>query len=307
MPAPNRLNSATAIQASDQETSEKLIAAAERLFAQHGYGGVSVRMIAATAGVNCSLLGYYFRGKEGLLSEVYRRHCGELNSARMRLLQEIRAGGRQPKLEEILNAFIRPALAVARGEDGQTDFIRLRAILTAENSALFDKLVAENFDVSSTIFIDALRECLPQLTRDDILWRFHFMLGTIYYTASGPHRIKEFSNGRCDPADIEANLGQLLPFLAAAFRAPSVKPVRRKSTDENARPVRRSFRSLRREREVGERPRTSELALSSKLPASSHHVELGRVRRPGRKTTPGKPRKPAQAVPLSSSRTEQES
>jgi len=237
MLSPNRLNSATSVQASDQETSEKLIAAAERLFAEHGYNGVSVRMIAAAAGVNWSLLGYYFRGKEGLLSEVYRRHCGELNSARMRLLQEIRAGGRKPELEEILNAFIRPALAVARSEDGETDFIRLRAILAAENSTLLDKLVAENFDVSSATFIDALRGCLPHLTRDDILWRFHFMLGTIYYTASGPHRIREFSNGRCDPADIEENLRQLVPFLAAAFRAPSVKPVRSVKPIHSAKPT----------------------------------------------------------------------
>src|SRR5215469_17009595 len=237
MPSPNRLNGGPSMQVSDQETSEKLIAAAERLFAEHGYNGVSVRMIAAAAGVNWSLLGYYFRGKEGLLSEVYRRHCGELNSARMRLLQEIRTRGRKPKLEEILNAFIRPALAVARNEDGETDFIRLRAILAAENSALLDKLVAENFDVSSTTFIDALRGCLPHLTRDDILWRFHFMLGTISYTASGPHRIKEFSNGRCDPADIEENLRQLVPFLAAGFRAPSLKPSRSMKSIQSLKPI----------------------------------------------------------------------
>jgi AcrR family transcriptional regulator len=227
MAVPHRLKNAAPVQASDQETSEKLVAAAERLFAAHGYSGVSVRMIAAAAGVNWSLLGYYFRGKEGLLSEVYRRHCGDLNSARMRLLQEIRVNGRQPELEEILNAFIRPALAVARGEDGQTAFIRLRAILAAENSALLDKLVAENFDISSTTFINALRARLPHLNRDEILWRFHFMLGTIYYTASGPHRIREFSNGRCDPADIEENLRHLIPFLATAFRAPAVKPSRK--------------------------------------------------------------------------------
>ena len=91
MSSPHRLSDANPGQSSDQETSEKLIAAAERLFAERGYSGVSVRMIAAAAGVNWSLLGYYFRGKEGLLSEVYRRHCGELNSARMRLLEEIRA------------------------------------------------------------------------------------------------------------------------------------------------------------------------------------------------------------------------
>ena len=236
MPTPNRLHDTSSIQASDHETSEKLIAAAERLFAEHGYSGVSVRMIAAAAGVSWSLLGYYFRGKEGLLSEVYRRHCGELNAARMHLFQEIRTDGRKPALEEILNAFVRPALAVAQGEDGQTAFIRLRAILAAENSALLEKLVAENFDVFSTTFIEILRGCLPDLTRDEILWRFHFMLGTIYYTASGPHRIRAYSNGRCDPADIEENLRHLIPFLAVAFRGPSVKPVRRKPHSRKRKP-----------------------------------------------------------------------
>ena len=34
------------------DTAEKLLAAAERLFAEHGYGNVSVRAIAAAAGVN---------------------------------------------------------------------------------------------------------------------------------------------------------------------------------------------------------------------------------------------------------------
>lgn len=274
MSAPHRLNDTGANRAADQETSERLIAAAERLFAEHGYSGVSVRMIAAAAGVNWSLLGYYFRGKEGLLSEVYRRHCGDLNSARMRLLQETRAHGRQPQLEEILNAFIRPALAVARGEDGQTAFIRLRAILAAENSALLDKLVAENFDVSSTTFINALRECLPHLPPDEILWRFHFMLGTIYYTASGPHRIREFSNGRCDPSDIEENLRHLIPFLAIAFRSPSIKPVRRgqNGKDETAglRRARSGRGGSRRAETVGVSERKA--ARTKRTPTKTNYV-----------------------------------
>ena len=52
-------------------------------------------------------------------------------------------------------------------------------------------------------------------------WRFHFLLGTIYYTASGPHRIKALSQGRCDPSDPVATTQHLVPFLAAGFRAPA--------------------------------------------------------------------------------------
>ena len=200
------------------ETSDKLIAAAERLFAEHGYTNVSVRAIAAEAGVNWSLVGYYFRGKEGLLSEVYRRHCSSLNAERLKLLGQARDRGL--KLEQVIEAFVRPALAEIQTEDGQTSFSRLRAILAAEDSALLNQLVAENFDMSSRTFVAALRECLPRVPADEILWRFHFMLGTIYYSAASPQRIKTFSRGRCDPGHVEDTLHHLVPFLAAAFRAP---------------------------------------------------------------------------------------
>jgi AcrR family transcriptional regulator len=200
------------------ETREKLVAAAERLFAERGYKNVSVRAIAAHAGVNWSLVGYHFRGKEGLLSEVYRRHCSTLNTERLRLLRL--AGPGRDRLERVIEAFVRPALAEIQSERGRTTFSRLRTILAAEDSALLTQLVAENFDLSSRTFVAALRACLPDVPHDEILWRFHFMLGTIYYSVSSPQRIKSFSKGRCDPGNLEDTLHHLVPFLAAAFRAP---------------------------------------------------------------------------------------
>ena len=210
-------------------TRDKLIDAAETLFAERGYHAVSVRMIAWEAGVNWSLLGYHFQGKEGLLQEIYRRHCRAMNGERMRLLAEAQARANPPKLEEVIEAFVRPALTVTHDPSGQTSFGRLRAILAAEDLTLLEHLVAENFDFSSSAFVKALASCLPKLSRDEILWRFHFMLGTIYYSASGPNRIKSFSQGRCNPLDVEANLKHLKPFLAAAFRsAPAAKTKKRR-------------------------------------------------------------------------------
>ena len=95
------------------ETREQLLAAAERLFAERGFAGVSVRVIAAEAGVNWSLVGYYFRGKDGLLAEVYRRHCTTLNRERLRMLTEARRTGLQ--LESVIEAFVRPALTEIQG------------------------------------------------------------------------------------------------------------------------------------------------------------------------------------------------
>jgi AcrR family transcriptional regulator len=208
------------------ETSrEKLILSAERLFAERGFDGVSVRDIANDAEVNSALVGYYFGGKEGLLSEVYNRHCEPLNNERIKLLEDYRITSVVPSLEQVLDAFIRPSLVVTTDKNGRSEFTRLRAILSAENSALLEQLVAENFDEISRVFVDALCDALPELTRDDILWRFHFMLGTINYTAAGPHRIRILSNGRCNPLDPEAATRQLIPFLAAGFRAAQISAV----------------------------------------------------------------------------------
>jgi AcrR family transcriptional regulator len=202
------------------DSREKLLAAALHLFAARGVDRVSVRDIANEAGVNSALVGYYFRSKDGLLSQLYRRHCEPLNAERMRLLKSFSRGGAAPSLEKVLEAFIRPALAITTDASGLSEFTRLRALLAAENAAALEALVAANFDHSTTIFVSALERCLPHLSQEDVLWRFHFTLGTINYTATGPSIISRFSEGRCDPLRVEDTLQELIPFLAAGFRAP---------------------------------------------------------------------------------------
>ena len=209
---------------------EKLFGSAERLFAERGFNGVSVRDIAKDAGVNSALVGYYFGGKQGLLSEVYTRHCTPLIEERMRLLREFSQGEKGPTLEQVLTAFIRPSLEVTVDNRGRSTFTRLRAVLSGENSALFEKLIAGNSDESSRTFVDALCKCLPHLTTDDVLWRFHFMLGSIYYTGAGPHRIRDLSEGRCDPSDPIASAEEMIPFLAGGFRAPYAMRIQSKSS-----------------------------------------------------------------------------
>ena len=208
-------------------TRERILKTAERLFAKRGFDGVSVRELAGSANVNIASIGYHFHSKEGLLAEVYRRHCEPLIEERLRGLAAAARLSGAARIAAIIEAFVRPALQQVDVEEGET-FIRLRAVLSGENSDLLEKLVAENFDQSSSAFIDALCECLPHLTRTDICWRFHFLLGSVYYTAAGPHRIHAFSNGRCDPADTEAVIQELVPFMTRAFQAPpTARPARR--------------------------------------------------------------------------------
>ena len=217
-----QLTERTAAHDEEDGTRDRILRTAERLFAERGFNGVSVRELAAAAQVNIASIGYHFNNKEGLLSEVYRRHCEPMIEERLRGLKAASLLRGKAKISAIIEAFIRPALRQVEVEDGAT-FIRLRAVLSGENSELLEKLVAENFDQSSTAFIDELCACLPHLTRTDVCWRFHFLLGTIYYTAAGPHRITAFSHGECDPSDTEAVIKELVPFMTQAFQAPPTK------------------------------------------------------------------------------------
>ncbi len=236
---PGRIASPSAAKSRDDEqrTRERILRTTERLFAAHGFRGVSVRALAAAAArVNIASISYHFDSKEGLLSEVYRRHCEPMSEERMHGLDAALRRRGVARVAAIIEAFVRPALKHVRAEDGGT-FIRLRAVLSGEDSELLEKLVAENFDQSSAAFIAALGDCLPHLFRAEICWRFLFLLGTLYYTVAGPHRILAFSGGACDPADTETVIGELVPFMTRAFCAPMPADERPRRAARRARAI----------------------------------------------------------------------
>src|SRR5258708_36696814 len=67
-------------------TKAAVFAAAERLFALHGFQNVSVRDITAEAGVNLASINYHFGSKDALLFEIFRRRTAELNRERPKML-----------------------------------------------------------------------------------------------------------------------------------------------------------------------------------------------------------------------------
>src|SRR5262249_13791287 len=83
---------------------------AERLFAERGFNGVSVRELAAAAQVNIASIGYHFHNKEGLLSEVYRRHCEPMIQERLRGLEAASQLRGKARVAAIIPGFVPPAL-----------------------------------------------------------------------------------------------------------------------------------------------------------------------------------------------------
>ena len=200
---------------------ERILHAAEQLFAEHGMSGVGLRAISAAAEVNLASIAYHFGSKDGLLEALFALRAAPIAEERLRLLDdaEKRADGK-PELEDILDAFIRPALTMGSQRNGGPAFGRLRARLATEPEALSRKILSTAFDASSHRFIDAIAHSLPELPRAEVEWRFHFMLGAMYYTMANSGRIQALTGGRCDPGDVKRALRHMIPFVAAGFRSP---------------------------------------------------------------------------------------
>lgn len=197
-------------------SKEKLLKAAETLFATKGFKEVSVRGIAARAGVNSALVGYYFGGKQGLFNEVYQAHAIPLSMERMKQLSAITQNGRKPSVEEILKAWLLPWLCSGNRMSGGALNLRLTANISMERWSRAKKALPV-MERTHKAFIEVLRNCLPDLSKEVLMWRMHFLMGAFTFGIRVPGPLLAFSKGRCDPTDLEAALEQMLPYAVAGF------------------------------------------------------------------------------------------
>src|SRR2546428_5766096 len=94
------------------DTRTRILDVAEELFGEEGIERVSIRDITDQAKVNLAAINYHFGSKEDLIVAVFERRVVPVNEARLAALDAVEqaAGKKSPKLEAIVEAFIRPAL-----------------------------------------------------------------------------------------------------------------------------------------------------------------------------------------------------
>lgn len=202
------------------QKSERILDAAERLFAQHGYDGVTMRQIANEAKVDVALASYHFGKKLDVFYAVFHRRAESLSNSRRDVLQATQenSNGKPQTLEQIIHAFVLPLkMAQESGDPGWKNYLALLAYVMT--SPVWSKeLMPEIFDKRVGEFIEALRLALPGATDEDLHWCYHYVSGALALTFAQTGRIDRLSNSKCLSEDFDAAYDRLVPFVAAGFR-----------------------------------------------------------------------------------------
>jgi AcrR family transcriptional regulator len=168
---------------SSGSTKERILGAAEVLFARRGFDGASLRQLTTAAGVNLAAVNYHFGSKDKLVEEVFRRRLDALNERRLAALAKV-AGAEDTTLEDVLEAFIRPALDLSHDDSGAL-FMRVLARAFAEHDDTLRQFLSANYGHVMRQFTAEFARLLPQLSKEELYWRIDLVTGALTHAMSG--------------------------------------------------------------------------------------------------------------------------
>ena len=205
---------------SKRTTKDKLLDAAEKLFARTGFHGTSLRDITGEAGVDLALVNYHFGSKKRLFAAVIERRGVVLNDERLRRLADVRraAAPQAASIEAVIGAFFDPILDfLAHAGPGWHSYFTLLAWVN--NSPEWGRaLMSKTFNPTVREFIRALMESLPAAAPEDIFWGYNFLTGALTLSLAETGRLDILSDGLCRSTDVAALKARLGPFVAAGLK-----------------------------------------------------------------------------------------
>ncbi|MBP2472120.1 AcrR family transcriptional regulator [Crossiella equi] len=159
---------------------EAILTAAERIFAEEGYHGTTMRRIAEVAGSTLALVAYHFTTKLALYREIFLRRQ-HINETRRTILATLDFGA-PDALERVVGAFVDPVLELHHSEK-DVWFARLVLREAADPSSQERAVLKEFFDPMAREFIAALKQVLPDKPEGFHHWAYLFSVGALTQSA----------------------------------------------------------------------------------------------------------------------------
>lgn len=198
------------------ESKGRILDAAEALFAQRGFNGVSLKDIAVAAEVDTSLLHYYFASKAGLFTAVITRQAPRVNRARMEAMATYaQAAGGAPSVEGALRAYLEPAFTLAiEGGQSEQNYMTLIAQISVSPASVLPGVQVDAFDPAIEAFLDLMQQARPKATRTELYWFYHMLSGAIAQSWARTGRIDRLSGGLCRSDDLAEILEQTIAVFS---------------------------------------------------------------------------------------------
>ncbi len=205
-------------------TRTAILNAAERLYADRGFGDVTLRDIVAAANVNLAAVNYHFGSKDELIAELFVTRSLATNRERLNELKAAEeSGGGRAGIDAIFRALVGPTLRGCLGGDREGS-TAARFMIRASIESVPPIRRIKNREVDHLRkFAAAMRRSLPGRAEADLYWALHFALAMAHHTIRERERLTKLSEGLCDLDDVQAIVDRVVAVSVMALAAGETK------------------------------------------------------------------------------------
>ena len=221
-------------------TRTAILSAAERLYADRGFGEVTLRDIVAAADVNLAAVNYHFGSKDELIAELFVTRSLATNRERLNELKAAEeADGGRADINAILRALVGPTLRGCLGPDREgSTAARFMIRASIESVPPIRRIKNREIDHLRK-FAAAMRRSQPGRDEVELYWGLHFALAMAHQTIRDSERLIKLSEGKCDLNDVEGIIDRV---VAVSVMALAGGDTRSKSSARTAAPYGRLTR-----------------------------------------------------------------
>lgn len=204
--------------ATTTDTKTQILDVAERLIAEKGFSGTTLRNIVSEADVNLAAVNYHFGSKEELFRAVVHRIAEPVVKRQLDMLNQLREKDSVPTVEELLTAFLTPPLEFVMGDETYR-MVRAQFMGRCRSEPEPIQSIAHGeFSPNVDPFLDALQRALPDQSRSQLYWKLDLVVAALIRVQIGvgkPNALLKSSQ----PQDIQNTIKNLVAFLAGGMRS----------------------------------------------------------------------------------------
>lgn len=207
--------------AGQETTKNRILDAAELLFAERGFKDTSLRAITTAAGANLAAVNYHYGDKKGLIRAVLSRYLEQFMPTFKNELVTLHQRD-EFDMNDVFLCTKRPLLRLnSFKNNGTTIFMSLIGRSYTDVQGHLRWFITTHYDDVIQLFVGAVRRAYPCLDPETLFWRLHFTLGASVFTMASSTALCEIAvNDFTTQIQTEDLINRLVPYLAAGVTAP---------------------------------------------------------------------------------------